>query len=69
MTNIYLTGSFDDFRSRDIRILHEASRLGALHYQLWSDALVIDLDWQGSQVPAQGALRMWCRPCASSSGL
>jgi cytidyltransferase-like protein len=32
-------GGFDDMRSRDVRFLQEASRLGALHVLLWSDGV------------------------------
>ena len=39
MTNI-VTGAFDNLLFADLRRLHEASRDGALHVQLWSDELV-----------------------------
>jgi cytidyltransferase-like protein len=32
---IIVSGSFDDVRSRDVRFLQEASRLGKLHVHLW----------------------------------
>ena len=36
---IIVSGAFDDLRSRDIRLLQEAARLGPLHVLLFSDAL------------------------------
>jgi len=39
MKQIIISGSFDDLRSRHIRLLEEASKLGELHVLLWSDAL------------------------------
>jgi cytidyltransferase-like protein len=40
MKQVIVSGSFDDLRSRHIRLLEEASRLGQLHVLLWSDKLV-----------------------------
>lgn len=40
MKQVVVSGSFDDLRSRHIRLLHEASKLGTLHVLLWSDRLV-----------------------------
>jgi cytidyltransferase-like protein len=40
MANVYVTGSFDDLRLREMRFLHEASRLGDLHVLLWGDDAV-----------------------------
>lgn len=37
MRQIVVTGSFDDLRSRHVRFLEGASKLGALHVLLWSD--------------------------------
>jgi cytidyltransferase-like protein len=39
MKTVIVSGSFDDLRSRHIRLLEEASKLGELHVLLWSDAL------------------------------
>lgn len=36
---VVVTGAFDDLRPPDVRLLHEASLLGALHVRLWSDEL------------------------------
>jgi cytidyltransferase-like protein len=40
MTAIIATGGFDNLRSRHVRFLEEASKLGDLHVLLWSDELV-----------------------------
>ena len=40
MGNVLLSGGFDDLRSRHVRLLHEASKIGALHVLLWSDERV-----------------------------
>lgn len=40
MTKVFVSGSFDDLRSRQVRFLEEAARLGPVHVLLWSDALV-----------------------------
>ena len=37
MKSVVVTGSFDDLRSRDVRFLEEASKLGDVHVLLWSD--------------------------------
>lgn len=37
---VIITGSFDDLRSRHVRLLQEASRLGRVHVLLWTDAMV-----------------------------
>ena len=37
MTRVYVSGSFDNLRSRDFRFLEEAAKLGDLCVQLWDD--------------------------------
>ena len=37
MKQVMVIGSFDNIRSRQVRFLQEASRLGSLHILLWSD--------------------------------
>ncbi len=44
MLKVVVTGSFDDLRSRQVRFLEEASKLGDVHVQLWSDEVVRVLD-------------------------
>jgi cytidyltransferase-like protein len=39
MKNCLVMGSFNNIKSRDVRFLHEASRLGELTVLLWSDLL------------------------------
>jgi cytidyltransferase-like protein len=34
---VVVSGSFDDIKSKQIRFLEEASKLGSVHVQLWSD--------------------------------
>ncbi len=38
MTDVFVSGAFNDLRSRDVRFLQEAARLGDLSVGLWSDA-------------------------------
>jgi cytidyltransferase-like protein len=40
MTQVFVSGAFDDTRSREIRFLQEAARLGPVTVGLWSDGLV-----------------------------
>ncbi len=40
MNTVVVTGSFDNLRSRHIRFLEEAAKVGSLHVLLWSDAAV-----------------------------
>jgi cytidyltransferase-like protein len=40
MENIIVSGSFDNFKSRDARFLQEAARFGPVHVCLWSDRVV-----------------------------
>jgi cytidyltransferase-like protein len=44
MPKVVVTGSFDDLRSRHVRFLEEASKLGNVHVLLWSDEGVQALD-------------------------
>ncbi|MCU0522957.1 MAG: hypothetical protein MUF84_20005, partial [Anaerolineae bacterium] len=40
---VVVTGSFDNLRSRQVRLLQEAARLGPVHVLLWSDNVVREL--------------------------
>jgi len=40
MNRVLVSSAFDDIRARDIRFLHEASKLGEVHVHLWSDEAV-----------------------------
>lgn len=46
MKTVFVTGSFDNLRSRHIRLLEEASKLGLLCVRLWSDPTVERLEGQ-----------------------
>ncbi len=51
MAIVAVCGSFDDLRSGHIRFLQEASRLGDLHVQLWSDQVVEKLNGKPPKFP------------------
>ena len=38
--NVVVTASFDDLRSRHIRLLEEAAKLGEVHALIWPDERV-----------------------------
>ena len=40
MSTVFVSGSFDDLRSRQVRFLEESSQLGSVHVLLWSDGVV-----------------------------
>ena len=44
MAKVVVSGSFDDLRSRDVRFLEEASKLGDLHVLAWSDQSITALE-------------------------
>jgi len=51
MAPLFVSGSFDNLRSRDVRFLDEASRLGAVHVLLWSDDVVKALEGHAPRFP------------------
>ncbi len=53
MGTVVVTGSLDDLRSRHIRFLEEASKLGDLRVLLWSDELVRSLEDQELKFPQE----------------
>jgi cytidyltransferase-like protein len=53
MEKAVVTGSFDDLRSSDVRLLEEAAKRGELHVYLWSDELVRRLDGRPSKFPQE----------------
>jgi cytidyltransferase-like protein len=53
MGTVVVTGSLDDLRSRHVRFLEEASKLGDLHVLLWSDEVVRSLDDQDPKFPQE----------------
>lgn len=49
--HVFVSGGFDDIRSRQIRFLQEASRLGPLTVQLWSDEMLEKLTGKPPKFP------------------
>jgi len=48
---VVVTGAFDDLRSRQIRFLEEAARLGEVTALVWADSLVRQLEGRGPRFP------------------
>jgi len=44
MRKVFVSGGFDDMRSRQVRFLEEASRFGELHALVWTDEAVRELE-------------------------
>jgi cytidyltransferase-like protein len=53
---VVVTGSFDDFKSRHVRLLEEASKLGDVHVLLWSDDAARSLDGHPPNFPQEERL-------------
>jgi cytidyltransferase-like protein len=51
MKNVLVTGGFDNIRSRDLRFLQEASKLGSLSVLLWPDETLVSLTGKASLLP------------------
>jgi len=51
MTSVAVSGSFDDPRSRHVRFLDEAAKIGNLHVMLWSDEVVAAVDGKPPKFP------------------
>lgn len=51
MTKVFVSGSFDDLHSRQVRFLEEAARQGPVHVLLWSDAVVQTMDRKRPKFP------------------
>lgn len=51
MKRVLVTGSFDDFRSRHARLLHEAHRHGPVRVLLWSDRTVAAVTGRAPGLP------------------
>jgi cytidyltransferase-like protein len=56
MLKVVVTGSFDDLKSRHVRFLEEASKLGDVHVLLWSDDAVRALTGTASRFPQEERL-------------
>ena len=50
-TKVIVTGSFDDLRSRQVRFLEEAARLGDVEVLLFSDEAARALDGREPKFP------------------
>jgi len=53
---VVLTGGFDDFSSRHVRRLEEASKLGDVYVLLWSDEILRALEGRPPKFPQQERL-------------
>lgn len=53
MLKVVVTGSFDDLKSRHVRVLEEASKLGDVYVLLWSDEVVRTLDGTPPRFPQE----------------
>jgi cytidyltransferase-like protein len=53
---VVVSGSFDNVRSRDVRFLEEAAKLGTLGIRLWSDATVERLEGKPPKFPLEERL-------------
>jgi cytidyltransferase-like protein len=53
MAMVGVAGSFDDLRSRHIRFLQEAAKLGEVHVQLWSDRIVEQVTGKQPKFPEE----------------
>ena len=56
MKNVVVSGAFDCLRSRDVRFLQEASKLGQVHLLLWSDDLVREVEGRTPAFPEEERL-------------
>lgn len=52
MKRILISGSFDDFRSHHVRLLHEGHRLGEVYVVVWSDRMVAAVTGRPPKFPA-----------------
>jgi cytidyltransferase-like protein len=52
MQNIFVTGSFDNLRSLEVRFLEEAARLGEVYVEVWPDEQVERLTGKPPKFPA-----------------
>jgi cytidyltransferase-like protein len=53
---VLVSGSFDDIRSRHLRLLEEAAKLGPVTVRLWSDAWIQRMTGQPPRFPAEERL-------------
>ena len=53
MNNVVVTGGFDDLKSRHVRFLEEASKLGNVYVLLWADEAVRALTGKLPKFPVE----------------
>jgi len=53
MNNVVVTGGFDDLKSRHVRFLEEASKLGTLQVLLWADEVLRTLTGKLPKFPVE----------------
>ena len=51
MQTVFVSASFDDIRSRQVRFLNEAAKLGEVHALVWSDAAALHLAGKPPKFP------------------
>jgi len=51
MKKVFVTGGFDDLRSRQVRFLEEASQFGELHVLVWADEAINGLNGKPPKFP------------------
>src|ERR1017187_9400846 len=56
MKTVAVTGSFDNLRSKHVRFLEEASKLGNVHVALWSDETCLAIEGRPPKFPQQERL-------------
>ena len=56
MRTVAVTGSFDNLRSKHVRFLEEAAKLGNVHVRLWSDKILQALEGRPPRFPEQERL-------------
>lgn len=52
MTNVIVTGAFDNIRTHNVRFLEEAAKLGDLCVNLWSDKTIRSMSGERPKFPA-----------------
>lgn len=53
MKRVIVTGSFDDLRSGQVRLLEEAARIGPVEVLLWPDAAIQEVEGRGPKFPEE----------------
>jgi cytidyltransferase-like protein len=56
MKTVAVTGSFDNLRSKHVRLLQEAAKCGSVHVGLWSDETVQEMEGQPPRFPERERL-------------